>query len=251
LEIDFGIHSGVPAYPSFRYEKHVVDEILYCDTLPLLVALDFNVAPMSMVLCHLEAGWLKVFDEIVQPDTIDGVINEFRNRYPAHRNDVVFYGDSTRGTNPQTAKSNWMVVQVAMRGYCVKPQYRVPFSNPNIGDRLLAVNRKLQGSEGYPGIHIAAGCRELIADFKEVLLTPDQKRILKSHKPEDPYYQRTHASDALGYLIAREWPVIQEVLSTMRHKRKPLKKTNLMGGYDRHEPTDYKPLGGIGPGRGR
>jgi len=139
LEIDFGLHAGTPAYPSFREDKHVVKELVYDDTLPLLVTMDFNTNPMSVVICHMENGWLKVFDEIVEgPTTIESVIQEFRNRYPAHRGDLTFYGDATRGTNAQTAKGNWMVVQTAMRGYPTKAQFRVPFQNPNVGDRLTA-----------------------------------------------------------------------------------------------------------------
>lgn len=245
LEIDFGLHSGTPAYPAFSEGKHVVDELAYDDRLPFLLAMDFNTNPMSLIICHLENGWLKVIDEIVQAGTIDQCIQEFRNRYPMHRGDVTFYGDATRGTNPQTAKSNWLVVQMSMRGYCVKPQYLVPFSNPGIGDRLLAVNRKLQGAEGVPGIHIASKCRELIQDFREVMLTPDGKRILKVNKPEDPYYLRTHASDAIGYLIAREWPVIKEVFSK-RPPRKPLKKDHLYGetfGVSHPEPETRRETG--------
>lgn len=230
LEIDFGLHSGTPAYPSFRDEKHIVPQLEYDDTLPLLVTMDFNVNPMSMIIAHMENGWLRVFDEIVEgPTTIDSVIQEFRNRYPAHRGDLTFYGDATRGTNAQTAKGNWIVVQTAMRGYSVKPSFRVPFSNPNVGDRLLAVNRKLLGAEGMPGVQIAAKCKELIQDLREVLLSPDQKKILKVYRDDDPYSKRTHASDALGYLIAREWPVIKEQFLVRGTVRRPLRREHLLG----------------------
>ena len=230
MELDFGMHAGTPAYINFNEGKHVVDELLYDDRLPLVIGMDFNVNPMALVIGHMENGWLRVIDEIVEgPTTIDATIQEFRNRYPAHRGDLTFYGDATRGTNAQTAKSNWVVVQVAMRGYSVKPQYRVPFANPNIGDRLNAVNRKLLGAEGMPGLQIAKKCKQLIQDFREVMLTPDQKRILKVYKEEDPYSQRTHASDALGYLIAREWPAIKEVFSLRQSVRRLLNKGALFG----------------------
>src|SRR5574337_240177 len=162
LEIDFGLHSGTPAYSAFNEHKHVVDDLEYSDTLPLLIGMDFNTNPMAMVICHLENGWLRVIDEIVEgPTTIDSVCQGFRNRYPAHRGDVIFYGDATRGTSAQTSKTNWMVVQMSMRGYPVKVQFRVPFANPNIGDRLNAVNRKLQAAEGVPGMTISKKCKHL------------------------------------------------------------------------------------------
>lgn len=240
LEIDFGLHAGSPAYPAFREDKHVVDDLRYDDRLPLVIGMDFNVSPMSLIIGHMENGWLRIIDEIVEgPTTIDATIQEFRNRYPAHRGDLTFYGDATRGTTAQTAKSNWVVVQVAMRGYSVKPQYRVPFQNPNIGDRLNAVNRKLLGSEGMPGVQISRKCKELIQDLREVMLTPDQKRILKVYKDEDPYSRRTHASDALGYLIAREWPAIKEIFSTRASVRRPLNKDSQFGAtFGIHSRTD-------------
>ena len=231
LEIDFGLHSGTPAYPAYKEDKHVVSELLYDETLPLLVAMDFNANPMSIIIAHLENGWLQVIDEIIEgPTTIDEVIQKFRDRYPAHRGDLIFYGDATRGTTAQTAKSNWMVVQAAMRAYPIRAQYRVPLTNPNIGDRLQAVNRKLLAADGQPGIKIAAKCKELRQDLREVLMTPDNKRILKIHKEEDPYFKRTHASDALGYLIYREWPVVKEAIRTFGRSRRPLNKGNVMGG---------------------
>jgi hypothetical protein len=42
-------------------------------------------------------------------------------------------------------------------------------------------------------------CRELIADFERVTYKPDSGQIDKSSDP-----MRTHASDALGYLIWQE-----------------------------------------------
>jgi hypothetical protein len=229
-EIDFGQHSGTPAYPAYREDKHVVKDLAYDDTLPLLLAMDFNAHPMSLVIAHLENGWLRVFDEVVEgPTTIDDVLETFRTRYPAHRGDLIFYGDATRGTTSQTNKSNWMVVQAAMRGYSVKPKYKVPLSNPNIGDRLNAVNMKLANKEGGPGVQIAQRCKELRQDLREVLLTPDNKKIYKVHKSDDPYFLRTHASDALGYLIFMEWPVVKVVMGRYSKPRKPLNKGGLLG----------------------
>jgi len=44
-----------------------------------------------------------------------------------------------------------------------------------------------------------------------VLWAPDGSHIKKSHKPEDPYYQRTHMSDGMGYILwAREASAIRQ-----------------------------------------
>jgi len=76
------------------------------------------------------------------------------------------------------------------------------------------------------------------------MLTADQKKILKVYKNDDPYSQRTHASDALGYLIAREWPVIKEMFSSKMSSRKPLRKDHLFGEVNTHAVTPTRRGGG-------
>lgn len=246
-EIDFAMHVGSPAYPEFSDGKHVVDELEYIETMPLMLTFDFNTNPMSLLVCQMRDGWLLVLDEFVYgPATIDEIVTDFRNRYPAHRAELYVYGDSTRGSStPQTAKSNWYVVQSALRGYTSKPLFKVPLQNPNIGDRLLAVNRKLKGVDGEPSLRISRRCRELIQDLREVVMSDDQKRIKKSYDPESPYSRRTHASDAIGYLIYREWPVVREILR-LKSKRQPLRKDQLLGveyGHHSHRPPLVRDTG--------
>ena len=52
---------------------------------------------------------------------------------------------------------------------------------------------------------------ELINDLEQVI-SDGKQGIKKTHNKKDPYYQRTHTSDALGYWIALEAPV-----SSMHH----------------------------------
>lgn len=235
MEIDFGLHIGTPAYARYSDLKHLAVGLPYDDRRPLLLAMDFNVNPMSLVVCqaYRERRLLLALREFVYgPTTIDAVINDFRSHYPAHRSDVIIYGDATNGTTPQTARSNWDAVMMSFRGYHVQPERRVPLANPNVGDRLNAVNRILSG-DGPVQLQIETDlCPELIRDFREVILTPDGKKIFKETDPDNPYYFRTHATDAIGYLIYWEWPTVAEVIRETAAKRAPMNKDALVGAID-------------------
>ena len=73
-------------------------------------------------------------------------------------------------------------------------------------DRVACVNSRLRNQAGERRIEIDPGCRELIADLEQVHWKTDingnsQSEIDKS----DP--KRTHLSDALGYMIEKEFPM--------------------------------------------
>jgi hypothetical protein len=236
MEIDFGLHVGTPAYPRYSDAKHLGLNLPYDERRPLALAFDFNANPMSLIVGQVreERKTILAINEFVYgPTTIDEVVNRFRNAYPAHRSDIRLYGDATSGTNAQTARSNWQIVELAFRGYPVKPELRVPKANPHIVDRLNSVNRMLQGVGPYNVVIDGDKCPELTRDLREVILSPDGKgKIHKVNNPEDPYYFRTHASDAFGYWIFREWPVLQEIITLMAKKRAPLVPGQLLGEVD-------------------
>lgn len=235
MEIDFGMHVGSPAYARYREVTHVATGLPYDDRRPLALALDFNTNPMSLIIGQvreIQKQLLVLREFVYGPTTIDSVINDFRNAYPAHRADIRIYGDATSGTNAQTAKSNWDIVRAAFRGYHIVPQFRVPLGNPRIGDRLNAVNRMLSGDGPYAILIERDLCPELIRDFREVILTKDGKKIYKVNDADDPYYFRTHPSDAFGYWIYREWPTILDASVTAGTKRQPLVSGPLLGELD-------------------
>src|SRR5262249_29945999 len=90
-------------------------------------------------------------------------------------------------------------------------------------DRVNLVNFLL-GSGGGPVRHeVAASCTELIADYEQVLMAPDGSGIKKSHRQDDPYYQRTHISDGVGYVLwAREAAAINSAMRPVRTARPTL-----------------------------
>lgn len=236
LEIDFALHVGQAAYPRYKDAKHL--GITKYDTFrPIRLCWDFNIAPMSMIVVqkHEEIKQLHAITEFVFDGTIDDVCNAFRSNFPDHHSDILMYGDATKGTNAQTATSNWDVVKQGFRGYHIAPNYDKSIqgmANPRIGDRLNSVNHVLSGNGEYVLVIDSENCPELARDLREVVMTKDGKKILKSSDADDPYSRRTGPSDAIGYFLYREFPMIMETIRFTAKKRKPLVPGRLMGEVD-------------------
>jgi hypothetical protein len=83
---------------------------------------------------------------------------------------------------------------------------KVPEANPNVPDRINAMNIACKGLGGVVNLEVAPDCIELIADLEQVL-RDSRGGIKKTHNKRDPYFRRTHTSDAAGYWISYEAPV--------------------------------------------
>jgi hypothetical protein len=94
-----------------------------------------------------------------------------------------------------------------MMGYPAPVRLKVPASNPPVADRLNAVNMALSGFDGQIGVAIDPRCKELVTDLEQVVLAQNAS-IKKSSDKRDPYYRRTHISDALGYWVHSVKPVV-------------------------------------------
>jgi len=224
MELDFGVHLGAPAYPHFRRAVHVVDELPYFDRMPLVLFCDFNQSPLGWGIGQIIGGFVNVIDEIFrEPSTIEAAVTEFRDLYPTHKGELWIYGDAT-------TKSFYDTMRLALRGYSAPMTLRVPAKNPHVKERVNAVDTKLWAQDGRPGIRIAAKCVNLIQDFEEVMWRPNEKDLLKVTDQKDPYYKRTHMSDAFGYWMVREFPVGAEKEAGFEpRKREPLKPGKLLG----------------------
>ncbi|MEZ5365144.1 MAG: hypothetical protein R2748_23160 [Bryobacterales bacterium] len=73
-------------------------------------------------------------------------------------------------------------------------------SNPAVRDRINLVNSRLCSADGERRLFVAPKCRGLIEDFEQVTYKADSAAIDKDRNPE-----RTHLSDALGYLLWQEY----------------------------------------------
>ena len=202
------------AYAAFDRAAHIAPQ-RYVPEVPLLWSLDFNVDPMSAVVCQRDAaGVLRVLDEIVmrRVTTIDACM-EFIRRYPRATH-VTIFGDASGARMQTSGASDYEMLRRTLRQRSTAAaRFQVPASNPPVRDRLAAVNAALRNAAGEIGIRIDPRCRELIADLEECKLLNGEEAhraegsVVRGSIIDKRDARRTHVSDALGYLIWQQRPI--------------------------------------------
>lgn len=191
----------------------------------LFWSLDFNVNPMCSVIGQRIGDRVMILDEIILPDsnTLEAC-EEFGERLagylaaanagrgwrsgPVH---VTIYGDAAgaqRGTSAGADRTDWAIVKrwLGQHADSIKYAWRVPASNPTVKGRVNAVNGLLKNADGERRLIIAPRCKELMADFEQVAWKTDPNgNTLGQIDKSDP--KRTHASDALGYMVDVEFGI--------------------------------------------
>lgn len=210
---------GSRVYSPFDRGIHVkrADTMNFYTNAPLCWVWDFNVEPMITYVGQRKGKIFDVFEELVLDEgNIFEMVDLFRTAYPEHGAEVYVYGDQTGDhRHVQTAGTNYNLIVRAMADYPAPVKLKLPTKNPLVENRINAVNTALKDENGVVNIRVSNECPELIQDFEEVL-TDHSGGIRKTKNSRDPYYKRTHASDALGYWIAYEAPAKQ--LSFYSHK---------------------------------
>ena len=196
---------GARCYSAFERRLHV-NKALGPEAIdplkPLYLGVDVNVDPLCCVVAQQHGKIWRALDEIVlKPGSLGELGEMIREKYGAHRHELVLCGDQmAEHRHAQTGKTDYEVLLAAITG---GPRVRLalPPKNPPDRDRVNLLNF-LFGAGGAPvRCEVAPSCPELIADLEQVLWSPDGAHIKKSHKRDDPYYQRTHPSDAFGYVV--------------------------------------------------
>ncbi len=198
---------GSRIYSSFDRMLHVRPGMTFYRNLPLAWIWDFNVEPMVSYVGQKHGDEFKVFQEfILDEGNIFDMVERFRMEYPTHGAEVNVYGDATGSfRDTQTSSSNFNLILRKMSNYPVPVKLKIPTKNPNVPDRINAVNTALKDEIGAVNFRCTPDCPELIQDFEEVL-TDNAGGIKKTHNARDPYYKRTHMTDAIGYWVTYEAP---------------------------------------------
>lgn len=170
---------------------------------PVGLACDFNVNPMVWLIIQCRDGLILVLDEIVlhEADTA-AAAQEFLARYPGAGEDLFVYGDAAgrRRDTRQVGRTDYAIIKEVLPAARLK----VPKANPPVKDRINALNARLRNARGQVGLAIDPRCRELIEDLERLTwLAGSQSGALIDKS--DP--RRSHASDALGYFVSREFPI--------------------------------------------
>lgn len=219
--------SGSRAYSAFSSQINVAPQPDINFRRPLCWIWDFNVDPLVSLVGQMEnlRGDKKLFRVhreliISGSGNIAEMCEYFKQIYPRHGSEIWIYGDATsKGRSRQTGKSDYTLIANEMRTYGVPVRFKVPEANPPVPDRINAVNRVCRDENAEVCLVLDPSCTELKLDMEGVL-RDGRGGIKKTYNDKDPYFKRTHTSDALGYWISKEAPV---KLTSRETQRKPLK----------------------------
>lgn len=201
------------AYYGFERTQNVGNLVLSPE-FPLYWSLDFNVNPMCSVLAQIHNGAVYVLEEMILPDSntlaaCEELLSRTAKWRTGGRLDICVYGDATAEQRRTSAsRTDWQIVKefFGRHPYEFTATFRVPSSNPPVKDRVNCVNAKLRNHAGQHLLKVNSSCKHLIKDFEQVCwkTDPHGNALAELDKSDS---MRTHVSDAIGYLIAREFPM--------------------------------------------
>lgn len=200
---------GSRVYTSFERQIHCRPPPVLQSRRPLCWMVDFNVQPMCSAVGQRIDGVFYVIKEFfLEEGSIPDMCREFYDHFGSHRGAVWLFGDATGNERDAQSKiSDYKVILNEMRQHRIPIVMKVPLANPPVVDRINAVNVALQNEQGLVSLYIDPDtCPELIKDLDQVVYDKRNK-LKKVTNRNDPYFWRTHMSDAMGYWIAYEAPV--------------------------------------------
>jgi len=198
-EATFVNYSGM-IYYNFSRDKNIIEK--YTKDSPVLhIGLDFNVDPMSAVVCILENDRIIVIDEIqIYSSNTNEMCDEIKTRY--RNKQIVVYPDPSARQRKTSAGGLTDLSILKNVGFDVKCKNTAPL----IRDRINAVNSKLKNVNGKNNLFIVKSCKNVIKSI--------ERQIYKegTHIPDkDSGFD--HMNDALGYLVEYNFPLKRNFVS--------------------------------------
>ena len=191
---EFVTYSGL-IYYGFSREHSVFD--MPDDNGTLHIGMDFNLDPMSAVICIRKGEKLYAVDEIVMyGSNTDEMVAEILDRYP--RRSIIIYPDPASRQRKTSAGGRTDLSILQNAGFSVKAKN----SHALVRDRINAVNSRLLSSDGERHLFVSPKCKQTIKSlerqtYKEGTSVPNKDGF-------------DHMNDALGYLVEYVFPVRTE-----------------------------------------
>jgi hypothetical protein len=126
---------------------------------------------------------------------------------------VQVYGDPTGDQRHTSAsRTDWQIEKKFFGRYRDRfnATFHVPSSNPAVKDCVNCVNARLRNHAGQHRLMVHEHCKHLIRDFERVCWKKDPH----GNSPvelDKSGPTRSHVSDAVGYLIAKEFPMRPQI----------------------------------------
>lgn len=196
FEASFESMQGRVYYP-FERKIHV-GNYGFDPTYPIWVGQDFNVDPMASAVMqyHPEKDELWIIDEIIIPNSnTEEAIRELERKYGSYKRFTTIYPDASGANRTTAGQSDIQIIKDI--GY---KRIKHPPKNPNVSDRINAVNRMLMSADGTVRMRVNKKCLKTIEAFEQVIYKPGTRVVDKSMNIE-------HITDAVGYCVNKEFPV--------------------------------------------
>mgnify|MGYP003143868977 FL=1 len=192
-EATFVNYSGM-IYYNFNRQKNIIEKYDRNHAF-LHIGLDFNVDPMTAVVCYIERDIIIVVDEIqIYSSNTQEMCEEIKIRYK-NKNIVVYPDPSAR--QRKTSAGGFTDISILKNaGFDVRCRNTAPL----VRDRINSVNSKLKNVNGKNNLFILKSCKNVIKSI--------ERQIYKegTHIPDkDSGYD--HMNDALGYLVEFNFPL--------------------------------------------
>ena len=192
-EATFVNYSGM-IYYNFSRDKNIVEKYTK-NAGALHIGLDFNVDPMSAVVCVIENDRIFMIDEVqIYSSNTNEMCDEIRTRYKNKQ--IVVYPDPSARQRKTSAGGLTDLAILKNNGFDVRCKSTAPL----VRDRINAVNAKLKNVNGKNSLFIVQSCKNAIKSI--------ERQIYKegTHIPDkDSGYD--HMNDALGYLVEYNFPL--------------------------------------------
>lgn len=186
----------------FRFEEwtHATPQAEYDEHLPICLAWDFNVNPMSVTLNHWRNEQAWTFDEIVLPtshtdDTCEAFLTgrtASGRAYNGHVGGVWIFGDAAgRARSTKAHVTDYDIIKDRL-GHLPGYFERFPLHNPSQRESINTLNALLRNGNGEVSYSIHPRCVETIKSWQSTVY--DDKGQIE--KGADSY---EHLTDGLRY----------------------------------------------------
>lgn len=191
---EFVTYSGL-IYYAFSRELTVVNIDDTGSTLH--IGMDFNLDPMSAVVCLRHGQDLLAIDEIVMyGSNTDEMVAEIKERYPNRH--IIIYPDPASRQRKTSAGGRTDLSILQNAGFSVK----VKKQHPLVRDRINAVNSRLLSGDGERHLFISPKCKQTIKSL--------ERQTYKEGTSQPNKDGFDHMNDALGYLVEYMFPIRTE-----------------------------------------
>jgi len=190
-------------YSSFNHLENIDKGVDDYGDKEIMVGMDFNVCPMSAVIGTRVADQFHQFDEIeILNGNTEEMCEELKKRYGDRK--IKVYPDPSgkaRKTSAPVGRTDFSIIK--SYGFDII----APNKAPPIVDRVNEVNALCENAKGHRRYYVNPNCKKTIKCLNGLTYKDNTSQI-------DKKLGLDHMTDALGYLIHMEFPIISRGLQT-------------------------------------